>query len=265
MMLAVSSRLLVFLPLVAIMAATPACQSSRAFAAESDADSPGFAVVELFTSEGCSNCPSADRAFAEIVARSSLASRVYPLAFQVDYWNSLGWTDRFSTELATARQRTYAASLGTTSVYTPQMIVGGVDAFVGSDQGRANAAIARAMAERRVTRVTLAADGSEGAAEDVRFHVEPVPEGAEMHIALVERGLTTRVLAGENQGKVLDHENVVRAFVSVPIRGADGSATLTVPLGVVRDRAEIIGFVQAGLAGAGRGMPVLAGARTPIR
>jgi hypothetical protein len=187
--------------------------------------------------------------------------RILPLAFHVDYWNSLGWTDPFSSELATNRQREYAASFNTTSVYTPEMIVGGVDAFVGSDRGRASAAIARSIAAASSTHVTLSARAGEGQTVNVRFSIQPIPTGATLYLALVERGLRSRVVAGENSGKLLLHENVVRAFVGVPIRGPDGVGTLVVPDEVDRSRARIIGYVQA-TGAPGHGMPILAATAT---
>jgi hypothetical protein len=84
----------------------------------------GVAVVELFTSEGCSSCPPADLLLGDL-ARQNVA--VYPLEFHVDYWNGLGWPDRFSSSDWTQRQRAYARSLGDRGLYTPQMIVGGTD------------------------------------------------------------------------------------------------------------------------------------------
>src|SRR5262245_45734348 len=108
-------------------------------AAPSHAASP-FALVELFTSEGCSSCPRADVVLAELHAE-----RVFPLTFHVAYWNSLGWRDRFSSGEMTARQNEYAATFGRTGVYTPQMIVNGVEEFTGSDRARATRAIARAL------------------------------------------------------------------------------------------------------------------------
>src|ERR1700722_4743220 len=132
-----------------------ACKSSEASASEPSRgpDGDGVAVVELFTSEGCSSCPSADVVLGELAADGN--PRVFPLAFHVDYWNSIGWNDAFSSEAWTQRPRDYAASFGASSVYTPEMVVGGVDAFVGSDRAQARAAIGRALAHRPTTQLTL--------------------------------------------------------------------------------------------------------------
>src|SRR5271167_1475342 len=106
------------------------------------------AVVELFTSEGCSSCPPADAALAEMAANARKSGApVFALAFHVDYWNYLGWTDRFSDAAYTRRQSDYARAFNTDQVYTPQMIVNGVDQFVGSDRDAAKRAIDAALAK----------------------------------------------------------------------------------------------------------------------
>ncbi|HWL84734.1 MAG TPA: DUF1223 domain-containing protein [Polyangiaceae bacterium] len=262
-----------FLPAVA------SCKDSEALA--SSEPGPGFAVIELFTSEGCSSCPPADEVLAAWVKKGD--PQIFPLAFHVDYWDSLGWPDRFSSESATDRQRTYASSFGTSSVYTPQMIVGGTEEFVGSDGSHARAAVARAISHTPSARLTLTAEPDDGAKIRVHFRVESLPkqqnaaDGAKregpmvLRLALVERALVTRVERGENVGKTLAHENVVRAFETVPLPGPpppkaglpgiEGSATLTVPGGVDRARAEVIAYVQSAAPVGGHGMPTAAAAR----
>src|SRR5271166_3468453 len=91
---------------------------------------PRPAVVELFTSEGCSSCPPAERYIGELTQRSD----VLALTFHVDYWDDLGWRDRFALPASVQRQRNYARSLRLSTVYTPQVIIDGKDNFVGSDR-----------------------------------------------------------------------------------------------------------------------------------
>ncbi len=93
----------------------------------------GFAVVELFTSQGCSSCPSADK-LIEKVRQETIAARVYLLAYHVDYWDHLGWKDSFSKAKFSARQRQYARWFSQGNVYTPQMVVNGAREFVGSNE-----------------------------------------------------------------------------------------------------------------------------------
>jgi hypothetical protein len=103
-------------------------------------------VVELFTSQGCSSCPPADALLSTLADRPD----VLALAFHVDYWNRLGWTDPFSGPWATARQTAYAAQLGSDQVYTPQAVIDGRSDVVGSDREALEAAIATARTEPTV-------------------------------------------------------------------------------------------------------------------
>ena len=120
----------------ALMLVTLGCQQAATSQAEEitkNSRSKGMAVIELFTSQGCSSCPSADRNLARIVESAERDGRpVYALSFHVDYWNSLGWRDPFSAEEFTQRQREYARKFQARSVYTPQMVVNGQVHFVGS-------------------------------------------------------------------------------------------------------------------------------------
>src|SRR6185436_18810022 len=111
------------------------------------ASPPVPVVVELFTSEGCSSCPPADRLLIELMKTQPVKDTlIIGLSEHVDYWNQLGWKDPFSDHLFSQRQSQYAAAAGTTDIYTPQMVVDGRDSFVGSDRAAAMAAIARAAA-----------------------------------------------------------------------------------------------------------------------
>jgi len=115
-------------------------------------------VVELFTSEGCSSCPPADALLQRLAAAGQDGVRVIALGEHVDYWDRLGWKDRFSSGELTARQRTYASRFNIDSIYTPQMVVDGRTEFVGSDASAARSAITKAAAARHGT-VTLALEG----------------------------------------------------------------------------------------------------------
>lgn len=187
-----------------------------------------FAVVELFTSEGCSSCPPADAVLNELARQP----HVFALAFHVDYWNYLGWPDPFSNAKYTDRQRTYSRD-----IYTPQMIVNGTEIFVGSDRSRAQRVIAAALKRRAA--VNLHLTWRNGA---VDYEVTGASPEDVLQLALVESGLVQKVPRGENAGRTLRHDNVVRAFVSVSLdKNATGSAKLPAPTG---NNSAIIGFVQ---------------------
>ncbi len=173
---------------------------------------PGVAVVELFTSEGCSSCPPAEAALNDIVAAADRTNaRVFALAFHVDYWNGLGWPDPFSDKAYSHRQREYATHFESTRIYTPQMIVNGSTEFVGSSRMKARAAIADALATKPEAEIEATARHTAGRVM-VSVQRPATKTTALINVALVQRGLTTEVPRGENAGRTLHHENVARDF-----------------------------------------------------
>jgi len=109
-----------------------ACYAFRPHKAQLTNDAHGFALVELFTSEGCSSCPPAEELAAEI-QKESADRPVYVLAYHVDYWDHQGWKDRYSDPAYSQRQKDYSSWLGTSDIYTPQVVVNGRKQLVGSD------------------------------------------------------------------------------------------------------------------------------------
>jgi hypothetical protein len=169
-------------------------------------------VVELFTSQGCSSCPPADRLLETLGTEGK--GRVVPLAFHVDFWDSLGWKDPFSRHAWTERQTDYARALQWQNVYTPQAVVNGRVEMVGSDAGKLRAAIAAAAA-RPAGRITLVLEPSESKVL-VRADVER-PEALrsrklDLMLALYETDLVTAVAKGENGGSTLHDDYVVRVL-----------------------------------------------------
>jgi hypothetical protein len=213
--------------------------------AEGTAKGASFAVVELFTSEGCSSCPPADNVL-HALAQEAQGRPVFLLSFHVDYWNDLGWPDPFSAEAFTDRQRAYARAGSGSGLYTPQMIVGGRDAFIGSNAGEARRRIEESLARPALAAVSLRARVDPGASHvDVAYTVTGATEDAVLNVALVERDLVVRVLRGENAGRMLRHENVVRAFETASAsRSPEGSVRLALPPSMDRSRASIIGYAQ---------------------
>jgi hypothetical protein len=249
------------------LAVLAACRSGSSSLPEARADEPtgktagGVAVVELFTSEGCSSCPPADSVLADL-ARSS-ERPVYALAFHVDYWDDLGWPDRFASPDNTARQQAYAHAFGTRGLYTPQMIVGGTEQFTGSDRDRADAAVARALARPASVRLSVHPRPPESNTVTVDYEAAGAPAGAVLNVAIVEHAASTPVRAGENAGKTLRHTNVVRAFRSAPLASPTGSVVVQFPASLPREGAEVIAYVQGASPDDG-GMPVLGAARSPL-
>jgi hypothetical protein len=244
-----------------------ACRSASAPVPEARADEPpdggagGIAVVELFTSEGCSSCPPADEVLGDLSRRNDRS--IYPLGFHVDYWDSLGWPDRAASPENTARQRAYAGAFGAGGLYTPQMIVNGTEQFTGSERARADAAVGRALARPASVRLSIYPRRTGSEAVTVDYEAQGAPAGSVLNIAVVEREVSTPVLAGENAGKTLRHSNVVRAFVAAPLSVAAGSVSAQLPARWPRDGAEVIAFVQRSSA-VGGAMPVLGAARSSL-
>ncbi|HZZ42649.1 MAG TPA: DUF1223 domain-containing protein [Tepidisphaeraceae bacterium] len=191
-------------------------------------------VVELFTSEGCSSCPPADALVGKLVKDDP---RVLALEFHVDYWNRLGWVDPFSSAAYSDRQLAYSRVLGLGEVYTPQIIVNGTAQCIGSDQQ----AVEQAIVGARAGEVKVGGEITPGYV--VNISVEGKVQGCVLNVAVVERGLITEVAHGENGGKTLQHENVVRWFKTVPV-GTTKVAIEGLPASVKVERASVIVLVQ---------------------
>jgi hypothetical protein len=195
-----------------------------------------FVVIELFTSQGCSSCPPADALLPELAAEPG----VIALAFHVDYWDGLGWKDAFSSPRWTARQAAYAERLGA-GPYTPQLVVDGRTHVVGSDRTRARAAMAAAAREPGVP-VTVRATRARGVVK-VSYDAGQERSDRIMSVALTEDGLVTQVARGENAGRLLRADHVVRAFetatggaVTIPVEPGWGKLRAVV---LVQDRATL--------------------------
>lgn len=185
-------------------------------------------VVELFTSEGCSSCPSADVALRELeTAQSVPGVEVIALGQHVDYWNRLGWKDPFSSAQFTERQRWYAEGFKEGN-YTPQAVVNGRYQFVGSQRPTLTQAVAQAAQAPRAT--VVLARGADG---NLNVQVSNLPAGtqaATVQLALTETGLSSQVGRGENSGRLLRHAAVVRALRPLGAVAADGTFSATAPL-----------------------------------
>ena len=203
-----------------------------------------FVVVELFSSEGCSSCTSADLLVSKLTAWARQNNEpVYPLIFHVDYWNSYGWRDVFSRAEFTQRQNNYAQIFKDQGVYTPQMIVNGSDAFVGSNQGQLqkDLDLELSMSSPVSLRISMTRQNK---FITLKYVCEGFSEGDVVNIALVQRGLSTDVTAGENAGRTLHHDNVVREFRTMPL--VQKASQVNIPLDKIFDttQASVIAYVQ---------------------
>ena len=204
-------------------------------------------LVELFTSEGCSSCPPADRLLARLAAEQPVpGALVVALSLHVDYWNRLGWEDPFSSPRYSERQGAYAAHFGSSGrVYTPQMVVDGRTELVGTDERAARRAIERAAREPKAfVRVVPDAAGM------VRVTVAGAAAGADVFFAVVEDGLASDVTRGENAGKRLAHAAVARELVLAGRTDAMGRFDTAVPVKTMLGARRVLAFAQE--HGAGR-------------
>jgi hypothetical protein len=179
----------------------------------------GVVLLELFTAQGCSSCPPADRVLSALGQDESLRGRVVPLAFHVDYWDRIGWTDPFGSPRWSARQEAYGRRFRLNGVYTPQLVLDGRAEMNGGQEARIRSEIARGLERAPAARVDLEASPGEGAAEAV------ITVGAELLeardgkldllLAVFENAVVTAVARGENEGAVLRNDFVVRRLETV--------------------------------------------------
>ena len=204
-----------------------------------------IAIIELFTSQGCSSCPPADALLTQTISDSkSTGNKIFALSFHVDYWNRLGWIDPFSDEKYSQRQNEYASVLNLQSVYTPQMIVNGTEEFVGSSKNDLQSALTKSLSSNaevafKLLTVTLQNE----TAPHINFSLEGNYEGCKINFALVSLSETTIVKRGENGGRTLKNENVVRQFISVPAT-ADGELNFQSDNLTAENNMSVIAFVQ---------------------
>lgn len=203
------------------------------------------AVVELFTSQGCSSCPPADRLFGQLQSDPSLVV----LSLPVDYWDYLGWKDTLASPSHTERQYGYARTRGDRQVYTPQAVINGEIHALGSDRSAIERAIAKSKADPAVMSVPVALTVENGrlviavGAADAKV----APHGATVWLCGVAKAVPVKVGRGENRGSLITYFNVARRWLK--LGSWDGKAqTFTVPLskldGDQIDEAAVI--VQGG-------------------
>lgn len=177
-------------------------------------------LVELFTSEGCSSCPPADRLLEKLDGQPIQGAELIVLSEHVDYWNHIGWKDPYSSSFYSQRQSVYANHFGLDSVYTPQMVVDGTSEFVGSNSGLADKAFRKALGVLKlpVRLSSISADAS----NTLHVHLETGTHdasfgsrGADVYVAVALNRAESQVSAGENAGHRLTHVSVAKSLTRV--------------------------------------------------
>ena len=207
------------------------------------ADNKGFAVIELFTSEGCSSCPPADDLVARI-EKESKDKPVYILAYHVDYWNRLGWKDVFSSADYSRRQNDYANYLHLSEIYTPQIVVNGKTEFVGSEEGTLRNAIKTSLQKTPEASLTLEGSTTSQSQASIKYSTQGADRNAVLLIAVLQKNAQTKVGAGENGGRTLSHVQIVRKLQKVVLSDNAGSVNVSLPNGFDTHSWEVIGFLQ---------------------
>jgi hypothetical protein len=207
-------------------------------------------LVELFTSEGCSSCPPADALLSRLGRTQPVhGAEIIALEEHVDYWDRLGWKDPFSSEEATARQNDYGSAFGGEQIYTPQMIVDGRTEFVGSSDSDAFRAI-RSASQSPKPAVQL--DWGDG--DNLKINVSPLTgamhgDDLQLFLVIAENMLHTDVKRGENAGRALEHNGVVRQLTLVgkinsPASGFSSTAVVHPAREWNRENLRAVVFVQ---------------------
>lgn len=198
-------------------------------------------LLELYTSEGCSSCPPAEAQFSRLKDSPGLWKQFVPIAYHVDYWNRLGWPDRFSSADWTARQQHYAALWRSDSIYTPAFVLNGKEMRGGVGE----------IPPSQEAAGVLSATSDDGKTWKIDF--QPVEKSAaqwDVHVAQLGAGISSHVSAGENGGRTLTHDFVVLAQQNAPLQtsGDQASARLTItsPHETAPRRAIAIWVTQQG-------------------
>ncbi|WP_433812058.1 DUF1223 domain-containing protein [Flavobacterium johnsoniae] len=210
---------------------------------QSNQDKKGFALLELYTSEGCSSCPPADELLGKI--QNELKDKnVYVLSYHVDYWDKQGWKDIFSNADFTKRQYDYAKYMEKDPIYTPQVIINGKIDYVGSQETSLRNGIKSALSKPVSTNLSLEASQNANSLS-VNYNVEGTSKNSRLLIAVVQKEAKSNVKRGENAHRVLSHYQIVRNLQSVDLNKAKkGTALVHLPKNYNTQDFEIIGFVQ---------------------
>lgn len=233
--------------LAAVAFGTVAAFSIKKTPSENKQESTLFepvAVIELFTSQGCSSCPAADRLLTRTIEASAQKDqKIFALSFHVDYWNRLGWADPFSSARFTRRQSEYVSAMNLNGAYTPQMVVNGRSEFVGSDKTSLSRSLSKALATKAGVYFTkLTALNSAGIIK-LQYALDGKFAGMNINVALVSAEEITVVKRGENGGRTLKNENVVRQFITEKA-GAAGEISFSASPVPAKNNMVIVAYVQ---------------------
>ncbi|TMU56165.1 DUF1223 domain-containing protein [Flagellimonas algicola] len=200
-------------------------------------------VLELFTSQGCSSCPPADRLLDKV--KSQFPDKVFALSYHVDYWNYIGWNDPFSKSGYSKKQGEYNIKFKNRSNYTPQLVVNGMEHFVGSNSSKLYASINTYSQENPANKIQL--NNVQKASSEIKFDYTLTGnlEGRKIRIILVLDERTTQVKRGENRNRSLKNSNIVVAEKYLMFPEKNGSAHIPIPSIVsANDKIMLMALVE---------------------
>jgi len=217
------------------------------FVATPSAHADPRAVIELFTSQGCSSCPAADRLLSELRADPSLIT----LSLPIDYWDYLGWKDTLAIPGHTARQRAHSHVRGDREIYTPQVVVNGIVQAIGSDQGEIEKAVAlsRQYASSLSVSLQLTVDGERVTVTLPQREGGEASGGGEIWLCVLSQSVPVGIGRGENRGRTITYTNVVRRWVKLG-NWLGKSETFTVPIDAIKSDGvdAVAAILQSGSA-----------------
>jgi hypothetical protein len=187
------------------------------------------ALLELFTSQGCSSCPPADRLVGQLANDPSLIA----LSVPIDYWDYLGWRDTLANPAHSARQRAYARARGDGQVYTPQIVVNGAADALGSDQAAVERAITQTDHKTGVMSLPVAVAVNNGALNVSVSAADNLPAGAEVWLCPIAKAVPVAIGRGENRGRTIIYHNVVRNWLKLGTLSA-AQSSWNVPIAQIR-------------------------------
>jgi hypothetical protein len=224
------------LVLIGVLSLLSCARAARSSERKNAAARSRTVVLELFTSQGCSSCPPADVLLSRL-GREDFDATIIPLAYHVDYWNHLGWSDPFSSPQWSQRQNLYARALKSDQVYTPQIVINGTAGLVGSAENAIRAEIKRQLRTSDPGEVTIDRVALVGTQLEVDLHAR-LDAGAsrtksKLFVAVFENGVTTSVRSGENARRTLTNDAIVRwqeAVLDLSANGVEGKRSVRIPL-----------------------------------
>jgi hypothetical protein len=232
---------------ICILVAASALPAAGFAACDARSGPKTAALVELYTSEGCSSCPPADRQLSRLRQALDPAAEVVPLALHVGYWDYIGWKDMYAQGAFGERQSWLVHANHQMTVYTPQFFVGGTELRSWQGAMRDKVRQLNMLPAAAAIRVQAGPTASGALALRADATAPARADPAALYLALAESGLATKVTRGENGGVTLAHDHVVREWIG-PIRLAGGSAQaqreIALPAAWNRARLEVIAFVQ---------------------